>query len=203
LTRAEQADLEQQEAMIARGLQIFWEVGPALSVIRDRQLFRQEYPSFAAYLQRRWQLSRFYAHRMIEAATVREELLPIGNALPENEAQVRPLTRLKDAEARRQAWEEVAQQAAAGKPITAALVRRVVTGYAPTTAPGLLPAVLPPSMAEPQTVADAERLLLESARRYGKASREGQAGARAALLRAAKSLVELEQRSATEHRSAD
>jgi hypothetical protein len=193
LTPDEQADLQQQEAIIAQGLQTFWEVGQALMVIRDRRLYRQQHPSFEAYLQQQWQLSRFYAHRLIESAAVREQLLPIGNNLPENEAQVRPLARLKDPEARRQAWQAAIDQAAAeGKPVTAALVRAVVAQHAPA-APTPPPSIPPPSRSEPQTIAEAEQLLLESARRYGKASREERAAARRWLLQAAERFAQLEE----------
>jgi hypothetical protein len=48
-------------------------------------------------------MSRIHAHRLIEAASVVEHLLPIGNT-PTRESQVRPLTKLEP-EQQRQAWE--------------------------------------------------------------------------------------------------
>ena len=39
-------------------------------------------------------MSRIHAHRMIDAATVAENLLPIGN-IPATESQARPLAQLE------------------------------------------------------------------------------------------------------------
>lgn len=39
-------------------------------------------------------MSRFYAHRIIDAAEVANNLLPMGN-IPATERQARPLTRLE------------------------------------------------------------------------------------------------------------
>lgn len=43
-------------------------------------------------------MSRIHAHRMIEAAYVTNNLLPIGNILPRTESQARPLASLEPAE---------------------------------------------------------------------------------------------------------
>ena len=48
-------------------------------------------------------MSRIHAHRMIEAATVMDNLLPIGNKLPATESQARPLTALPPT-AQREVW---------------------------------------------------------------------------------------------------
>ena len=69
-------------------------------------------------------MSRFYAHRLIEAAEVTTNLLPIGNKLPISEYQARPLTSLSP-EAQREVWERAVETAPDGK-ITAAHVQSVV-----------------------------------------------------------------------------
>ncbi|MCA9993718.1 MAG: hypothetical protein KDE29_22205 [Anaerolineales bacterium] len=51
-------------------------------------------------------MSRFYAHRMIAAAEVADNLLPIGN-IPATESQARPLTALEP-EQQREAWQRLA-----------------------------------------------------------------------------------------------
>jgi hypothetical protein len=65
----------------------------ALVKIRNEKLYRQDYCDFDQYCRHRWGISRIHAHRNIEAARV-HEMLPVGNR-PANEAQVRPLTRIR------------------------------------------------------------------------------------------------------------
>lgn len=96
LTKADERQLAQCEKVIAAGLQIFFEVGQALCTIRSRRLYRGQYETFEDYCRRRWDMSRFYAYRLIGAAGVMQRLLTIGNMpLPANEAQARPLTRVE------------------------------------------------------------------------------------------------------------
>jgi hypothetical protein len=85
LSRAEAQRLEDYEQIIAEGIQTFVQVGHALLAIRDQRLYRQDYGTFEEYLRQRWDLGRSYAHRMIDAAVVVENLLPIGNIVPANE----------------------------------------------------------------------------------------------------------------------
>jgi N6-adenosine-specific RNA methylase IME4 len=61
----------------------------------------------------------------MDAAEVVENLSPIGDILPENEAQARPLTEL-DPEAQRLAWEVVKETAPLGK-VTSTHVKSVVS----------------------------------------------------------------------------
>src|SRR5438046_809716 len=58
LSSAESAELNRCEAIISKGWETFVEVGRALSIIRDRQLYRKEYRNFAAYCQQRWWFGR-------------------------------------------------------------------------------------------------------------------------------------------------
>lgn len=51
-------------------------------------------------------MQRAHAYRLIEAAEVRQNLSPMGDILPANERQARPLTELEP-EAQRLAWEVV------------------------------------------------------------------------------------------------
>lgn len=114
--------LTQLETVIERSLQSFIEVGSALLEIRDSKLYRSQYDTFEAYCRDRWQMSRSYAHRLTEAATVVNNLLPIGNIQPTRESQVRPLTKLK-AEEQCQAWQLATT--ISSQP-TEAIVRRAV-----------------------------------------------------------------------------
>lgn len=125
LSADEQAQLEAYEVVIANGLQTFYEVGTALADIRDSRLYRQQYRTFEDYCDQRWGMQRAHAYRLIEAAEVRENLSPMGDILPANERQTRPLTELEP-EAQRLAWEVVKETAPQGK-VTAAHVKSVVS----------------------------------------------------------------------------
>ena len=124
LSPAEVQTLEHYEHIIAQGIETFVEVGQALLAIRDQRLYRQSYTTFEDYLRQRWDLSRSYAHRMIDAAVVVENLLPNGNIVPVNEAQARPLTSLPP-EQQQEVWREVVETAPAGK-VTAKHVQATV-----------------------------------------------------------------------------
>jgi hypothetical protein len=81
--------LGQCESVLEKGLQTFIEVGNALLEIRDSRLYRQEFKTFEEYLKERWNMSRAYAHRIIEASQF-SALLPIGNK-PTSEGQARAM----------------------------------------------------------------------------------------------------------------
>ena len=81
--------------------------------IRDQRLYRETHGTFEDYCRERWGMSRFYAHRLIEASEV-AALLPMGNIT--NELQARALAPLKDEpELARQVYGEVASSG----PVTA------------------------------------------------------------------------------------
>jgi protein gp37 len=110
----------------------------ALYQIRDRKLYRGKFKTFSDYCESVHQMSRQYANRLITAGRIRSEMAPIvsnlGIALPEKEAQLRELGRVKDpqmrAEILRLAHAELTEQggdAAAGRPVhlTAKLLREI------------------------------------------------------------------------------
>lgn len=126
LSVTESSELAKHEAVIERGLQTFCEVGTALLAIRDGRLYRESHETFEEYCQERWQLDRVYAYRIMNAAEVAANLLPMGN-IPINERQARPLTTLEP-EAQRIVWEVVQKTAPAGK-VTAAHVQSVANVF--------------------------------------------------------------------------
>jgi len=131
LSSSEAQTLAHYEAIIAKGLKVFVEVGQALLAIREQKLYREAFGTFEDYLRQRWDLSRSYAHRLIDAAEVTERLLPVGNILPMNEAQVRPLTSLPP-EQQQEVWTEAVNTAPSGR-VTAQHVKQTtmrVTGKA-------------------------------------------------------------------------
>jgi hypothetical protein len=115
-------DFERAERTIAKGLKSFLEVGLALKDIRDKRLYRQLYRTFEEYCARRWDFSRPRAYELCAASEVVADLSANADIklLPENEAQARPLTRLKEPEQRRRAWRTAITLAAAQeRPVTA------------------------------------------------------------------------------------
>lgn len=140
LTSGEREELACREAIIERGLATFIEVGNELVVIRDKRLYCESYPTFEEYCRERWGFQRHRANRLIAAAGLIDNLVPVGTKLEENstnnhlplpssERQARPLTRLEP-EQQREAWREAIETAPNGK-VTAAHVEKVVARIKP------------------------------------------------------------------------
>ena len=103
--RSEQR-LAHLEAVIKKYRQDFYSVGKALKEIRDaRHYHKLSFKSFESYLRLRWDMGRSHAYRLIDAFCVIDNLSPIGEILPKNEAQARPLTKL-DAFTQRRLWRD-------------------------------------------------------------------------------------------------
>jgi hypothetical protein len=112
------------EAVIESERRCFYTIGKALKEIRDDRLYRELlFDSFEAYLKNRWDMSRAHGYRLIEAARVIDNLSPIGDILPENEAQLRPLIALKPS-AQCSIWRDFI---ATGMELTARNVKRFVS----------------------------------------------------------------------------
>jgi polyhydroxyalkanoate synthesis regulator phasin len=133
LSTDESLELERCEAIIERGLKTFYEVGTALLRVRDLKLYRMEYSTFEAYCAERWSIARRTAYQLMDAAHVTENVRNCAQTAPLNEAQARPLTRLKDPEQQRKAWQQ-AVATAAGR-VTAAHVEQVVKEMLARSAP--------------------------------------------------------------------
>jgi hypothetical protein len=138
ITTDTERSLDELETIIEHGIATFVEVGMALAEIRDCRLYAQQgYDTFEAYCHERWNLSRSYAHRLIDASHVatvvsREYsgLLPIGNKSDEildipNEAPARELARLKDEDEIIEVYHELKNTY--GEEVTAQRVREFVT----------------------------------------------------------------------------
>ena len=98
--------LLQLEMLIARNQEQFYNIGSALKEIRDKRLYKQAlFDTFEAYVRTRWEMGRAHAYRLIKFYEVIHNLSPIGDILPANESQVRPLAQLEPVEQQR-AWKE-------------------------------------------------------------------------------------------------
>jgi hypothetical protein len=124
------AELERLEGIIRRNQQSFYEIGMALREIRDKELYRDVlgYETYEAYVKARWDFNRAHAYRLIDSASVVDSVSPMGDKKPENERQVRPLTKLRnDPEKQKEAWQLAIATAPDGK-VTAAHVASIVRG---------------------------------------------------------------------------
>lgn len=124
LAPTEQAELQQHETVIERGLATFVDVGTALLAIRDKRLYRRDYGTFEEYCRERWGMARNYANKIVAAAEVVKNLGTIVPISPTNEAQTRPLTKLEPS-AQAEAWQRAVETAPNGK-VTAAHVERTI-----------------------------------------------------------------------------
>lgn len=90
------------EEIIDTERRCFYKVGKALREIRNERLYRELlFDSFEQYVKKRWEMGKSHAYRLIEASRVIDNLSPIGDVLPENEAQLRPLGKLEPADQRK------------------------------------------------------------------------------------------------------
>jgi len=112
------------EDIIGRDLNKYFEVGNALSEIRESRLYRETHDTFEDYCRERWGRSRAHAYRQMDAVWTAEVLSPIGDIA--NEAQAReiaPLVREDEREAI-EVWRELKGEH--GERLTAAMIRRLV-----------------------------------------------------------------------------
>ncbi|AFY79301.1 hypothetical protein Ple7327_4170 [Pleurocapsa sp. PCC 7327] len=124
LNDTEKMRLQEIEAIVAQGLQTFYEVGQALIEIRDRKLYRETHKTFEAYCKEKWSLTRPSAYRLLKAAEVIKNLSPMGDKFPTNERQVRPPTKLPPAQ-QLEIWQKAVEESPNGTP-TAKIVERLV-----------------------------------------------------------------------------
>lgn len=119
LTAEEQAQLAADEAIIAGGFVEFLKVGLALARVRDERLYRADYATFEAYVEKRWGLTRTHAYRLIEAGHVAVAMSPMGDTPQiENERQARALAPIVK-EHGPQAAADTLRAAAEAGPVTA------------------------------------------------------------------------------------
>lgn len=115
--------LSHLETVIARNQGHFCDIGRALNEIRKNRLYKLAlFETFEAYTRARWDMGRAYAYRLIKSYEVVCNLSPIGDILPANECQVRPLARLELIE-QRQVWQAFLNS---GMDITALNIKKFI-----------------------------------------------------------------------------
>jgi len=122
-----QEEMERLEGIISRNQQSFYEVGVALTEIRDKKLYRDVsgFATFEEYCKVKWDFSRRHAYRLIESSSVVDTVKCVQLVTPTTESQARPLTKLEP-DQQVIAWQKAIDITPPGKPVTAALVSRVV-----------------------------------------------------------------------------
>lgn len=125
LDENERLELRNLEVQIEQNLKGFYTVGKSLKEIREKRLYR-EWDTFQDYCIHRWGIGRSYADRQITAAGVIEHIISENYPPPQNECQVRPLTRLPKEE-QLAAWKGATERAEDSKSkITAKMVEQSI-----------------------------------------------------------------------------
>ena len=118
--------LAKLESVIKKYRQDFYSVGNALKEIRDGRHYQKlTFKSFESYARLRWDMGRSHAYRLIDASLVIDNLSPIGETLPKNEAQARPLAKL-DAFSQKRVWRDFLKT---GKALSALNIKKFVSAH--------------------------------------------------------------------------
>lgn len=119
----QQNRLSHLETVIARNQGHFCDIGRALNEIRKNRLYKLAlFETFESYTRARWDMGRAYAYRLIKSYEVVCNLSPIGDILPGNESQVRPLAQLELIE-QRKVWQDFLNS---GMEITALNIKKFI-----------------------------------------------------------------------------
>lgn len=130
LSTTEHADLARCEAVVARGVLTFIEVGNALMEIRDRRLYRAAHRTFAEYCAERWGMSRQRAYQLMGASDIAANLSTTVDISAVPERTLRPLGQLDTPQQQQAAWQQ-ATAAAGGATPTSAQVQQAVAQVQP------------------------------------------------------------------------
>ena len=121
-------DLAQNEAIIQKGLNTFYEVGNALTEIRDNKQYKENYSTFEDYCLERWDIKRRQAYKFIEASQVVSNLQNVPNLaqneMPNNAGQVTEIAKAPQEE-QAEVWETAQEETGSEQP-TAKEIKLVV-----------------------------------------------------------------------------
>ena len=95
LSTIENTELKELETIINKNMTAFYQVGSALSKIRDSRLYRDTHSTFEDYCKDKWDMSRPRAYQFIESSLVHDNLSTMVDITPTSERQTRPLTKLE------------------------------------------------------------------------------------------------------------
>jgi len=151
LSTAERARFAELEAAVENHLPTFLTVGRALVQIRNERLYRESYPTWELYCQKRWGFSYSHANDIARCAQVAEGLLascagPQGDApLPDNLSPdaLRPLQKLQP-ELQSACWRLASRIGKPTQHIVGRIVRVVTDAIHEGTNNGSAPKAKPP-----------------------------------------------------------
>lgn len=132
ITEDDKAEFDRLDQIVKKGVKWYVEAGLALSEIHQKKLWRAGgYKRWDDYCETVVGKTRAHAQRLMEASAYVLDLAGQFDKtlLPQNEAQARPLSRLKDPDDRRAVWEALVlmiEDGAANPKITADTVRGMV-----------------------------------------------------------------------------
>jgi ParB family chromosome partitioning protein len=139
---AESKRLRNLEAVVERGRKSFVEVGMALDEIRQKRLYRADYPTFQDYLEKKWGWGKSYGYMLIESANAVKSLPPEMSTIVDTEGQARELVKVPTEKREAVVRAAEASAMAKGKPPTARDFREAAGKL-------VVPAEKPPA---PQTI---------------------------------------------------
>ena len=124
--------LHECELVIERGLHTFYEVGNALTEIRDSKLYKESHLTFEGYCIERWDIKRTQAHYFIKASEVIRNIEVQNvhhgeqNKLPQSERQAREIAKAEP-EDQAEVWLQAQEETGKEQP-TAQEIKQVVQG---------------------------------------------------------------------------
>jgi hypothetical protein len=130
LTVSEKGELRKLETTIEKGMQSFFEVGSALMKIRDSRLYRDQWKTFEAYCEDRFDLSRRRAYQLIESVKTVERVdlctsgtqKSVSDIIP-TERAARAIAQVPEQELQEVLDEVVEQHKTTGEPVTAKTIK--------------------------------------------------------------------------------
>jgi|APTNR8051073442_1049403.scaffolds.fasta_scaffold08406_5 protein gp37 len=138
MTRTEHKRFKELDQMVSKFAKQLIVVAEALAEIKRDKLYRAKFKNFQDYCESVHQISRQYANRLVKAGEIYSEMVPIvskmGLALPDNEAQMRELSRLPDTDQRVEVLKTIAEEDGDGK-YTAARLREEIDRHLETAEP--------------------------------------------------------------------
>ena len=120
--------LKDCELVIEKGLNTFYEVGEALTIIRDNKLYKDTNLTFESYCLDKWGIKRNYANKLISSSTVINNLLDgkAGTIVPKAESQAREISKAEP-EDQAEVWLQAQEETGKEQP-TAQEIKKVVQG---------------------------------------------------------------------------
>jgi protein gp37 len=114
MTSAKRKRFQELDRMVSKFAKQLIVVAEALAEIKRDKLYRPKYKTFQDYCESVHQISRQYANRLVKAGEIYSEMVPIvskmGLTPPDNEAQMRELSRLPDTVQRVEVLRTIAEE---------------------------------------------------------------------------------------------